>query len=460
MTRTTTDLLARETPKWFDEAKLGLFIHWSPASIPAYAPQSRVRELWDLPNDPDGVPKLWRSLPHAAMYQNTLAVPGSPTARFHAERYGDAPFDAFVEQFRDEMAPVCDPEIWADLADRVGARYVVLTTKLTDGFLLWPSAHPNPRRAGYQTERDIVGEAAVAVRAKGLRFGTYYCGGLDPTFGPLPVTDVSNTLPPDEDYLPYAEAHWRELIERYEPSIMWNDFCFPLEDEALRALFRSYIERVPDGVINNRFQDSAGKSEQPSPVYSDFTTPEYTTNGTPQTKWEACRAIGLSFGYNREESGRTYLSSTDLIHLFVDIVARGGNLLLNVNPTATGEIPTGEAERLLALGWWLRTNRGAIYGTRPWQRTAGITPGGMPIRYTASPDAVHALVLGTPTTAAVDLDVALAEGAEVTMEGRRGALPWTSTPTGVRIDLPEPPDAERATVTLRVSPAEAVRPMS
>jgi alpha-L-fucosidase len=456
--QTETDPLARETPAWFDEAKLGVFIHWCPASVPAYAPLSTDEDLWGLPDDLDGVGKIWRRLPHAAMYQNALEIEGSPTQRFHAEHFGGVPYDAFVDRFRDEVIPACEPAPWADLCARSGARYVVLTTKLPDGFLLWPSAHRNPRKDGWQSKRDMVGEVAEAVRATGLRFGTYYCGGVDYTFGGLPIKDAatwSTAFPQDEDYVPYAMSHWRELIARYEPSVMWNDFSFDAEDDEVRALFREYLGRVPDGVINNRFQRKSNTHMRPSPVYSDFITPEYSTEGQPDEKWESCRAVGKSFGYNALESSDSYLSADDLIHMFADVVARGGNLLLNVNPTATGEIPPGEARRLLALGWWLRTDGEAIYGTRPWQRSAGITADGDGVRYTATEDAVYAIVLGRPVGTTVELDVTLDEGAEVSLVGRGGTLPWTRTPSGVLVDLPERP-AERPALSLRLSPRGAV----
>ncbi len=134
------------------------------------------------------------------MYQNALALPGSPTARYHEQHYGDATYDDFVASFREEMIPACDPRAWADLTSRAGARYVVLTTKLLDGFALWPSKHRNPHKQGWQSERDVVGELAEAVRERGLRFGTYYSGGVDWTFGGLPITDLRTSTSSDQAY--------------------------------------------------------------------------------------------------------------------------------------------------------------------------------------------------------------------------------------------------------------------
>lgn len=461
MSDAPADPLDRQTPAWYDEAKLGIFIHWSVGAVPAYAPVADVHELMEAPPDPDGVTKFWRRLPHAIAYQNALLIPDSPTVHHHAATYGELPYEAFAERFRDELLPACDPQAWADLCERAGARYVVLTTKHQDGFALWPSAHPNPHKAGWQSERDVVGETAAAVRARGMRFGTYYCAGLDGAFGPLPIVGLDSmiaALPQTQEYLDYVTAHWRELIDRYEPSLAWNDYAFPGPREHVRELLREYVRRVPDGVVNNRFQAQPGTHLDPCPVYSDFVTPEYSTEGSPEVKWESCRSIGLSFGYNALESEATYLSAAALVHTLADVVARGGNLLLNVNPTATGEIPWGEAQRLLALGWWLRDHGEAIYGTRPWERHAGTTLDAQPVRYTRSADAVHAIVLGTPPTAVVELDVALDDRVEVTIPGHARPLRWSPTSVGVRVELPQAPP-EQPAVSLRLTPAEGVRPV-
>jgi alpha-L-fucosidase len=155
----------------------------------------------------------------------------------------DIPFDTFVEEFRIGLDR-WDPEPWAELFQRAGARYVVLATKLEDGFVLWPSAHRNPRKERWQSDRDVVGELAAAVRARGMRFGTYYCG-LDWTMSaqPPPPTDMGSmvaSMPQGEQWLTYAKAHWMELIERYQPSLLWADYGFPAEGN-WEELFRWYL---------------------------------------------------------------------------------------------------------------------------------------------------------------------------------------------------------------------------
>jgi alpha-L-fucosidase len=136
------------------------------------------------------------------------------------------------------------------------------------------------------------------------------------------------------------------------------------------------------------------------------------------------------------------------------VVAHGGNLLLNVGPTAEGIIPWVQAQRLLALGWWLRTNGDAIYGTRPWSRTEGTTREGHDVRYTTRDDALYAIVCGTPTSDLVELDVVAPPGAAVQLLGHDQPLAWASTAAGTRVTLPGRP-AEAPALTLRVSPAPA-----
>jgi alpha-L-fucosidase len=449
------DPLQRSLPAWFDDAKLGMFIHWLPASIPAFAPVGEVPIDWTLPES-------WSESPYSESYSDMMLMPGSSAARYHAEHYGDLPFEAFVDRFR-ELISLWDPEPWADLAERAGARYVVLVTKSDDGFLLWPSAHPHPRLQARQAQRDVVGELAASVRARGIRFGVYY-SGWDSTFsqGPLPITsleELAAAYPRSEEYAAYAEAHWRELVERYHPSVLWCDFGYPENAEtSTDDFFRWYFQQVPDGVVNDRFDDNEGTDDRRS--YRDYRTYEYKrdfSNAVQDIKWEATRGIGYSFAYNRQETDATYLSATELLRQFVDIVARGGNLLLNMGPTGAGRVPWAQAQRFQAFGWWLRRYGSAIYGTRRWDRPTGATGDGLDVRFTASDDAVHAIVLGTPPESAVELDVRPAAGAQIRIEGTHTMLSWETTNHGVRVQLPEPPD-EQPAIAFVLTPRAAVSP--
>src|SRR5690606_319674 len=119
----------------------------------------------------------------AEWYDNALRDPTSPTSAHHRQHHGDAPYDAFRAPF-DAASQAFDAGAWADLFARAGARYVVFVTKHHDGYCLWPTDVPNPWKPGWNSERDFVGELAEAVRARGMRFGLYYSGGLDWTAHP------------------------------------------------------------------------------------------------------------------------------------------------------------------------------------------------------------------------------------------------------------------------------------
>jgi alpha-L-fucosidase len=460
----TGSLEDRSLPAWFDDAKLGIAICWSAATIPAFGhvPEDGV---WPPPGRWWEDPEACASMPYAEEYLDAMAFEGSPAWRYHREHYPDLRYDDFPPMWR-ALHDRFDPEAWAELMEQCGARYVTLYTKLGDGFLLWPSAHRNPRRVDWQARRDIVGEVAAAVRARGIRFGVYYCD-FDWTVSdhePPAMTEaaMAERKPRGKDYEAMTEAHWRELVERYEPSILWSDGGYP-EHAATEAddLFRWYYERVPDGVVNDRFHEWRDDGRH---IHRDFRTYEFKhdfSNAVQDVKWEATRPIGYSFGYNRQETDRDYVSAADHLRALIDIVARGGNYLLHFGPTATGKPPWLQAERLLAMGWWLRRNGAAIYGTRRWERPTGTTTEGLDVRFTASEDAVHAIVLGTPKLGSprephVELDVRLDPGARVTLADQPGDLCWKTTDHGVRIDFPEPPDDQPA-VALHLSPRAAVR---
>lgn len=400
-------------PAWFHDAKLGIFVHWGLYSVPAWAtPTGEFGKVeWT---------KWFRNNPYAEWYLNTLRIDGSPTQEYHRKTYGeDFGYMDFVPQFN-EAVKAWSPTDMAGLFAEAGARYVILTTKHHDGFTLWPSGVENPRLPADRSSasRDIVGELTSAVKAANMRMGFYYSGGLDWSFNPEPVETVQQglgTIIHTQEFADYADAHWRELIRRYDPTILWNDIGYP-EQADLAGIVADFYNSHPDGLINNRFE--IGK-EDALRRHHDFETPEYAEiNEITDYKWETCRGLGFSFGYNRLETEEHTIGEAELIHLLVDIVSKNGNLLLNVGPMADGTIPQLQASRLRALGAWLGTNGEAIYGTRPWERPTGQTDDEVPVRFTAKDDAVYAILLGQPTTQSVSLDLGVqAASAEVSLLG-------------------------------------------
>jgi alpha-L-fucosidase len=233
--------------------------------------------------------------------------------------------------------------------------------------------------------------------------------------------------PQSEAYGKYVDAHMREMIQRYKPALLWNDINYPKSGHPLEIM-AEYYNAVPDGVIDDRF----------GVKHHDFTSPEYEhLDKISPTKWEECRGLGRSFGYNRAEGEAETISAADLIYLLVDIVSKNGNLLLDVGPAADGTIPLVQLERLHALGDWLHLNGEAIYATHPWQRAEGTTAEGIPVRFTQKDSNVYATLLGVPTTASITINsISLKAGSKILLVGHSEALTWSQQGQNLKITLP------------------------
>lgn len=429
------------SPPWFNNAKLGIFVHWGLYSVPAWAPLSG--ELGKVAEE-KGWDYWFANNPYAEWYMNSLRIPGSPTQQHHAKMYGAKfAYRDFAYSFNQASAS-WNPDEWAELFCQAGARYVVLTTKHHDGFLLWPSRQPNPYIADYHATRDLVGELTAAVRRQEMAMGLYYSGGLDWTFNDKVIQDIADiplAVPQSQAYIDYANNHWRELIDGYQTPVLWNDIAYPAGAD-LNELFAYYYNTIACGVVNNRFTQrfEIHEGNIVSDVHFDFETPEYASFAEIRAKkWESCRGVGFSFGYNQLEGPEHYLSEIDLIHSFVDIVSKNGNLLLNIGPMADGTIPPIQRERLCALGSWLNVNGEAIYDTQPWLKAEGVTDDGVPVRFTRKHGALYATLLGAPTGPSVVLKgLRLDPEAAVHLLGVDDGLAWQPCDDGVLIRLTEP----------------------
>ena len=249
----TLESLSKHTlPAWYDNAKFGIFIHWTPSCIPAFAPvHEDIASLYAK----QGEKGVFANSPYAEWYLNSLQIPGSPAARHHVETWGaHYPYDNFVARFNETIMD-WQPSIWGDLFERARAQYVVLVTKHHDGFTLFQSATRNPHKPQWRASRDIVAELTGEVRARNLRMGLYYSGLIDWSFYHEPITDFLSLMAsgsPDKTYANYVEAHYRELIDRFNPDILWNDIGYPARSDIF-ALFADYYNEIPEGVVNDRW---------------------------------------------------------------------------------------------------------------------------------------------------------------------------------------------------------------
>lgn len=348
---TWESLKTHSVPSWYEDCKLGIFIHWGIYSVPAYAPRSW--ELGEVPGD-----ETWFcNNPYAEWYYNSVNVGKGPTYEYHKKTYGeDFQYQDFLPMWKAEN---WNPVYWAELFKKAGAGYVVLTTKHHDGFCLFPSQYTSYHAGALGPKRDLTGELTEAVKQTGLKMGLYYSGIIDWTFAHEPIFEEEDNFRkacPTFEYADYAYKQACELIDHYHPSVFWNDIGWPKQGEFnLPYLLSHYYNTVEEGVVNDRFNG----------LYQDYSTKEYQQGKADRKhKWEMCRGLGLSFGYNANEGDDQILSEKELISLLVSTVADNGNLLINIGPKADGTIPKEQEKRLLALGNWLKIHGEAIYGTR------------------------------------------------------------------------------------------------
>lgn len=346
--RTWDELDRRPIPKWWTDAKFGIFIHWGVYSVPAYAPVKEVKGVYEK---------------YAEHYEARLKSGNKLFTDFHNRTYGkNFKYADFAPMFRAEHFHADD---WAKLFRKAGARYVVLTSKHHDGFCLWNSRYsPHWNSVVMGPHMDIMDSISRAVTCQGMHFGFYY--SLLEWSHPLYDKKTIDRWV-DEHMLPQLQ----ELVVKYKPDVIYADGEWDYDSETLKS--RKFLSWLYDEspvrnsvVVNDRW------GYETRSKHGDYYTTEYNLvhqkegiGDKASHPWEESRGMGTSYGYNRFERAEDYLSSKDLIRLLVRTVANGGNLLLDVGPEANGLIPVVMQERLLDMGKWLEVNGEAIYSSRP-----------------------------------------------------------------------------------------------
>jgi len=381
----------RPVPSWFTNAKFGIFIHWGVYSVPAYRPVS---------------PKMYET--YAEWYGADVYGNAALRQSFHNKNYGPAfTYRDFGPLFRAELF---DPTRWADLFARAGARYVVLTAKHHDGYCLWPTTAPYKQQwnsAAVGPKRDLVGDLTQAVRARGLKMGLYYSllewESTPTTSRPsgyyLPKVEIEKYRISDAQYVEQNSLYQlKELVTRYQPAVLfadgeWDQSATYWKSTEFLAWLYNTAPNKEEVVVNDRW--GRGTRGQ----HGDYYTSEYASDndkvGTHHV-WEESRGMGQSYGFNRAENIEDYSTSAQLVHQLIDIVSRGGNLLLNIGPAADGTIPVLMQERLLDIGKWLTINGEAIYGTKAWPLDTTKNKQPTTLYYTAKGRDVYVLATSWP----------------------------------------------------------------
>jgi len=321
--------------KWWTDARLGMFIHWGLYALPA-------RHEWVK----------------------------------NRERMTNEQYQKYFEQFYPDLF---NPKEWAKMAKAAGMKYVVLTAKHHEGFCLWDSKYTDYKATNTPYGKDLIKEYVEAFRSEGLKVGFYY--SLIDWHHPDYTIDRVHPQRQENDadyeklnagkdmnkYRAYIKNQVRELLTNYgEISIIWFDFSFPGKNGKGRAdwdsenLLKLARSLQPGIIVDDRLdlEDVEGGW--------DFTTPEqvkvakWPEKNGKRIPWETCQTFSGSWGYYRDEY--TWKSPAQLIELLVESVSKGGNLLLNVGPTARGTFDDRAQASLAAMGEWMKVNGRSVYG--------------------------------------------------------------------------------------------------
>lgn len=407
---------SRPVPGWFTDAKFGIFIHWGLYSVPAWGPtEGNVYEKY--------AEWYWSR-------QNPQGKPSQAFTDFHNKMYGEkVRYQDFVKDFKAEMF---NPDQWAEVFKQSGAKYIVLTSKHHEGFTMWPSKHSwNWNSVDVGPHRDLAGDLTKAVKAKGLHMGFYY--SLYEWFNPLYKEDPARYV--DEHMIPQM----KDLVTRYQPDVVWTDGEWDMPSEKWKSTeFLAWLynespvkETV---VVNDRWgKETRGKHGGIYTTEYDLIHDQNAAGQKIAHPWEECRGIGGSFGYNRNENLKDYETSESLVHILIDKVARGGNLLLNIGPTADGRIPVIMQQRLKDMGDWLTVNGEAIYGTRDWTKAPAIGKE-TTVFYTTKGNDLYAIVTQWPEKPIVINGVS--KSGDVTMLGFNGKVKYSVSGNKLTITPP------------------------
>jgi alpha-L-fucosidase len=447
-------VMQHPTPDWFRDAKFGIYCHWGPYSVPAYETE-------------------W--------YSHYMYVKGHKCNKHHVETYGplnEFGYKDFIPMFKAEK---WKPDEWAKLFQKAGARFAGLAVEHADGFALWDSDLTEWDAADMGPKRDVVKDIAKAIKNEGLKFvATYHRQWLyawyptldrstdasDPAYAglygpPVPTSAFggSNKFPdplPDKKFSEQWLNRIIEVVDKYQPDMVWFDNKLNILHEMYRLKFLSYyynkgLEWNKDVAATykaNDFHAGAGILDLERSRMSEGKDFPWLTDDSMDWK---------SWCYISEPD---YKSTDRLIDTLVDIVSKNGCVLLNVPPKANGEFPQPVIDRLLQMGRWLDLNGEAIYETRPWkvfgEGPAKVVEGHLSerkntdataedIRFTCSKDGktLYVTFLGWPGAGRTSLVRSLANSetnptiTSISMIGCDDSITWKQTKNGLSIVMPD-----------------------
>lgn len=454
---TWESLAAYEIPDWYQDAKFGIFIHWGVYSVPAFGNEWYPRNMYR---------------PGTREFDHHVATYGPHTEFGYKDFIPSMTYDRF------------DPADWADLFRQSGARFVVPVAEHHDGFAMYDSDLTGWCASKMGPKRDLLGDLANAVREAGMVFGLsshraehwfFFDGGRtfpsdvqDPAYedfyGPAQPAaedwhDVT-ALPPSEAYLDDWLARMNELVDRYQPQLVWFDWWIQ------NLAFKRYLQRFAARYYNRGEEWDKGVAIN----YKYDAFPEGTAvfdvergqlSGIRSELWQNDTSVSKnSWGY---VDAHDYKAVGSIVGDLVDVVSKNGALLLNIGPKADGTIPEREREMLREIGDWLRVNGDAIYDTRPW-KVFGEGPTEVPegaftdtnrsaftaedIRFTRKGDRLFAILLSWPESECRIRSLASSVGNvnSVGLLGGPAGLTFRQTDEGLFVTMPSEKPGDHAYV--------------
>ncbi len=455
-----------KVPDWYQDAKFGIFIHWGVYSVPGFGNEWYPRRMYDV-ND------------RGKIYERHVATFG-PVNLFG---YKD-----FIPQFKAEKFNAAE---WATLFKKAGAKYVIPVAEHHDGFPMYDCSYTPYNAAKMGPKRDVIGELSKAIRKEGLVFGVsshraenwwFYGEGRkldsdvkDDKYRQLYGTARDQKMsedqktPPDKAFLDDWLLRTSELVDKYQPQVIWFDWWIaqPAFHPYLQTFSSYYYNRGAEwkkGVAIN-YKKHGGESFPDTAGVLDIERGQLAAKR--DLFWQTDTSVSTnSWGYIKDHKYRTVNS---LIDDLIDIVSKNGCLLLNIGPKPDGTIPEEEIRMLLEMGEWLTVNGEAIYGTRPWtvygEGATKVVEGTFAeknrkdftaddIRFTTRGDTLYAIALDWPKGSTLTIKSLPSGSAQkikrVQMLGAKGDLKWSQSKDRLAITLPAQPVGQHA-FTFKIS---------
>ncbi|KAK7090735.1 alpha-L-fucosidase-like [Littorina saxatilis] len=392
---------SRPLPAWYDQDKIGIFLHWGVFSVPSFV------NAW-----------FW--------YWWKGPQPHLDIVTYMKQNYRpDFTYADFAKEFTTEFF---DPYRWAEIFNASGARYVVQVTKHHEGFTSWPSKYSWNWNAGdVGPNRDLVEELSTAIRKKtNLRYGVYH--SLFEWFNPLFLKDKANNFTTQDFVLSKTLPELYELVNKYKPDVVWSDGSGNTIDTYWNSKqFIAWLYNdspVKDTVVtNDRWGTNCGCKHGGFLTCGDRYNPKKKQN----RKWENAMTIDRkAWTFRRNAQLSDFLTVEELLAEIIQTVSCGGNILINVGPTKEGTIAPIFEERLRQMGSWLRVNGEAIYGTSPWtHQNDTLHPNVWYTTRKETPGTVYALVLKWPSNLQLPLGAPTpTDSTSVTLLGYNEDIPW------------------------------------